>query len=156
MLSEEERKRIEAVIDKELGGTEGVMIRTLLISAIAEQPIDITTVKGKRFLEVTVDPSFIYPLIYGAGPRRRATVMENIKIKDRQGHKSMVSFNDIWIILPMPKEGFTDEELRGVNIADGEQVNPSTGEKLRDMIRNSYHCKDESEVDYFLRRYLAS
>ena len=27
MLSEEERKRIEAVIDKELGGTEGVMIR---------------------------------------------------------------------------------------------------------------------------------
>lgn len=156
MLSEEERKRIESVIDKELGGTEGVMIRTLVISAIAEQPIDITTSSGKRFLEVTVDPSFIYPLMYGAGSKRAATVMENIKVKDRQGHKSMVSFNDIWIILPMPKEGFTDETLKGVNIADGEQVNPSTGEKLRDMIRKSYHCKDETEVDYFLRRYLAS
>ena len=156
MVSEEERKSIEAAIKKRFGGTEGFMLYTLVMSAIAEQPVDITTHSGKRFLEVTIDPSFIYPFMYGAGPKRIATVMEEIRVKDRQRHKSTVSFNDIWIIMPMPKEGFSEDALKTIDLSGVDTIDPSTGESIRDMIRKSYHCKDEAEVDYFLRRYIAS
>lgn len=156
MVSDKEYKSILSELDKRFGGREGYVLHALVISAVAGQPTDITTYSGKRFLEVTVDPSFIYPFMYGAGPRRIATVMEEIKVRDRQGHKSTISFNDIWIILTMPKEGFSKEALKAVDISNGDKVDPSTGESIREMVRKSYHCKNEDEVDYFLRRYLAS
>ena len=156
MVSDEEYKSILSELDKRFGGREGFVLHALVISAASGQPTYITTYSGKRFLEVTVDPSFIYPFMYGAGPKRIATVMEEIKVRDRQGRKSTVSFNDIWIILPIPKEGLSEEVLKAVNISDGDKVDPSTGESIREMVRKSYHCKDEAEVEYFLRRYLAS
>jgi hypothetical protein len=62
---------------------------------------------------------------------------------------------DIWIIYPMPEQGFTEEELREVDISEGDRRAPN-GLPLRRMIRESYGCKKEAELDYYLRRFLAS
>ena len=56
----------------------------------------------------------------------------------------------------MPKGGLSKSDLDSVDISQGDEINTTTGETIREMIKNSYHCKTNDEIDYFLRRYLAS
>ena len=56
----------------------------------------------------------------------------------------------------MPQDGFTEEQLAAVDLREAEQKVGQNGETLRQMIRESYHCKTRAEEDKFLRRFIAS
>ncbi|MNJ75255.1 hypothetical protein D3C77_723200 [compost metagenome] len=68
----------------------------------------------------------------------------------------VANLSEIWTINPMPVGGFTQEELDNVDMSQGEQQAGPQGETIRKMIRSTYHCKSKKEIDYFLRRWLAS
>lgn len=66
------------------------------------------------------------------------------------------SLAEIRTINPMPTDGFTDEELAAVDLAEGEKRYGPNGETLRRMIRETYQCKSRKETDFYLRRWIAS
>jgi hypothetical protein len=60
------------------------------------------------------------------------------------------------MIYPMPKEGFTDAELAAVDMKDADKRVEPSGKTVRQIIQETYRPKDDKELEYFLRRYLAS
>jgi hypothetical protein len=56
----------------------------------------------------------------------------------------------------MPQAGFSEDELAAVDLAEAEEPAGPNGETLRKMIRDTYHCKDRDQEDYYLRRFIAS
>jgi len=86
----------------------------------------------------------------GAGAKKLQEMLENISLSNGR----VVSFSDIWMVLPMPERGFTADQLAGVDLKDGEEKAGLNGETIRKMIRDIYHCKSREEEDRFLRRYL--
>jgi hypothetical protein len=105
---------------------------------------------------VKIGDDFVLALMYGAGPQKLAEMLNDIKLKHGKSTVATVPMRDIWAIFPMPKAGFSEEELARVDLTQGDDVVGPSGETLRDMIRNTYHCKSEQETEYFLRRYIAS
>jgi hypothetical protein len=69
---------------------------------------------------------------------------------------AVAGLDEIWTVNPMPVGGFSQEELDAVDLAQGDERMGPGGETLRKMIRKTYHCKSRSEVDRFLRRWIAS
>ena len=138
------------------GDRVGMLFHQLHNLAMSGQPCDICTYSGKRYLDVEVDSNFVLAIIYGAGPRKLAEMLKEIKLNKKGHPTAKVSVEDIWAINPMPIAGFSRDELDKVDMSKGEEKWGPEGETLREMIRNEYHCKDENEVDDFLRRFLAS
>lgn len=143
-------------LEEVFGDRLGLLSHELVQLAMTGQPCDITTYSGKRYLDVEVDSNFINAMNYGVGPRKLAEMLDSIKLH-RTGHATAeVSIKDIWAMNAMPVGGFTKDQLDKVDMSKGEEKCGPKGESLREMIRNEYHCKDENEVDHFLRRFLAS
>lgn len=143
-------------LDEIFGDRLGLLFHQLVQLAMSGQPCDITTYSGNRYLDVEVDSNFINAMNYGVGPRKLAEMLDKIKLH-RTGHPTAkVSIQDIWTINPMPIGGFSQDQLDKVDMSKGEEKWGPQGETLREMMRNEYHCKDENEVDHFLRRFLAS
>jgi hypothetical protein len=90
--------------------------------------------------------------MYGAGAKKLSELLGNIHLSNGDA----VSINEIWVIFPMPKGGFTKEELAAVDLAEGDKRAGPKGETVREMIRNVYQCTTTAEEDRFLRRFLAS
>lgn len=139
-------------VEKEFGDRLSMLFHHLCFLTISNQPCDICICSGKPHLNVKVDSNFMVALMYGAGAEILVKMLNEIKLNTGK----TVSINDIWVINPMPIDGITKEQLDKVDISDGEKVYGPNGETLKEMIRNTYHCKDEEEVDSFLRRFLAS
>ena len=62
----------------------------------------------------------------------------------------------IWLVNPMSGEGFTQERLDAVNTSQANEYDPLIGCSLRESIRRGYHCENDEEADYLLRRFIAS
>lgn len=133
-----------------------MMSDMLRMLALSGQPCDVCTHSGARHVDVTIDPDFVYALMYGAGPSKLAEMLKHIKLQLHGSPVASVAFDDIWVIYPMPKEGISDEQLQEVDMREAERSIPPSGETVREIIRNTYRPKDEKELDYFVRRYLAS
>ena len=54
--------------------------------------------KRKPALNVKIDQKLSLALMYGAGPKKLQEMLDNISLSDGQ----VVSFSEIWVILPMP------------------------------------------------------
>jgi len=139
-------------LQEHFGGPEGLNGHMIVTLSMSGQPCDVTFRDRKPILDVKIDESIALALVYGAGAKKLAEKLQQIKLSD--GH--VVSLDDIWTIMPMPAGGFTDEELAEVDLADGEEQAGPKGETIREMVRNVYHCKSKDEEEKFLRRYLAS
>lgn len=126
--------------------------RRLELVAMQRQICDITLRSGKPRLDVRVDPKFIYALMYGAGAKAMVPLLSAIELSDGR----TVRLDDIWTINPMPENGFTDDELDAVDLAEAEKPAGPNGETLRTMISKTYHCATRDEEDKFIRRFLAS
>ena len=124
--------------------------------ALSGNPCDVITYSGRRYLEVTLAPEFFYALMYGAGAKRMAEILSQIKLTKEDEPDATVSLNDIWMIYPMPKEGFTDAELAAVDMKHADKRVEPSGKTVREIIQETYRPKDDKELEYFLRRYLAS
>jgi len=90
--------------------------------------------------------------MYGAGVKKIKEMLEHIKLSNGD----TVSIEDIWTINPMPKGGYSKEELEAVDLHEADEKVGPNGETLRKMISDTYHCKSKENEDYYLRRFIAS
>lgn len=147
-----DKKKLMDNLMKHFGGPMGMLAHMVINLSMTEQPCDVTFHKKKPAINVKMDPKIGFALMYGAGAKKMQEVLSNIKLSN--GDTS--SLGEIWVVFPMPTKGFTEEELKEVDLASGEDKWGPEGETVREMIRNVYHCESKEEEEKFLRRYLAS
>ena len=112
---------------------------------------DVTFFNRKPVLNVKVPEKIVLALGYGAGAKKMAQILSNIEFSDG----TTVGLNEIWMILPMPKDGISDTQLAAADISTVDDPTPN-GKSMREMIREMYHCETRAEEDQFLRRFIAS
>lgn len=139
-------------LEKHFGGPAGILGNMIITLSTSGQPCDVTFLRKEPALNVKIDEKISVALMYGAGAKKLREMLGNIRLSNGD----VVSFDEIWMVFPMPSEGFTDEELEAVDLADGDEVWGPNGETVREMIHNVYHCKTKGEEEKYLRRYLAS
>ncbi len=132
------------------------LFNILVTCNLSGQPIDITTYSGRRLLNCEVAGEFATHLRSAYRPEVYEYRVQNIKVRPRGEPETTVALDDIWLLNPMPKEGISEDALKNADLKDADEFNPLLGTSLRDSIRRGYHCKDEAETDYFLRRFIAS
>ena len=116
------------------------------------QPCDVTFYRRDPIIDVRVDQQLFLALAYGAGHKRLADMLNAIKFSDA----STAAITDIWTLNPMPKDGFTEQQLASVDLDDAESPVGPNGEALRQMIRDTDHCTTVQQEDKYLRRFIAS
>ena len=139
-------------LKEEFGDRLGMLGYTLIMLSQTGQPCDLTFFKRKPMLDIVIDQRLALSILYGAGPKKLQELLTNLRL--RSG--TIVDSTDIWTIHPMPKNGFTQEELDAVDMAQAEDRVGPRGETLRKMIRDTYHCTSVEEEDKFIQRFLAS
>lgn len=148
MSFEEDAKAIKEAF----GSAQQINTQTFLHLLTSGQPCDITFKNRKPLIDVVLDPELKYALMYGAGPEKIQQMLSSVKLK---GGGSF-NYGDVWVISPMPKGGFTKEELAAVDLAEADEPSGPNGVSMREMISNSYHCETREEEDLYLRRFYAS
>lgn len=138
-------------LDEHFGGREGMLTNTLTMLSTSGQPTDVTFFRRKPIVDARVSVKIGAARLYGLEshiPR----LLKRIEFSNGM----VANLAEIWTINPMPVGGFTQEELDSVDMSQGDQPAGPRGETIRKMIRKSYHCKSNKEVDYYLRRWIAS
>jgi hypothetical protein len=148
MTQEDIFKRLEETF----GSREAMLGHQLIQHSTFGWPCDVTFFKRKPIINVRVGQQLGLAIMYGAGARKLQEMLERIEFSDG----AVASFNEIWTVNPMPKDGFSDEELSAVDLAEAEEKVGPNGETLRKMIRDTYHCDTVKEEDKYLRRFIAS
>ena len=139
-------------IEEKFGSRLGFVGHQITMLSTTGQPCDITFYKAKPAIRVKIDQQISLALMYGAGAKKLKEMLENIKLSNGR----TVHIGDIWTIHPMPKGGFSDEELQAVDMSGAEEKVGPNGETLRKMISDTYHCTSKDEEDRYLRRFIAS
>ncbi len=156
MTADKDLQKSIRVLEDKFGGRIGFLFFQLHTLAMMGQPCDICTYSGERYIDVEIEGDFLLALMYGAGAKRLAEMLNEIKLKKGGNVVGTVAIKNIWVIHPMPIGGFKKGELAKVDLSEGEKEYGPNGETLREMIRNTYRCKDKKEEDFFLRKCLAS
>jgi len=123
--------------------------------AVSKHPCDICTYSGPVYLDATFGAKFICALQYGAGAKAMQPLLSNLEISTPSGDAN-VSLADIWIIAPMPKDGFTKEQIESVDLALGDRLAGDSGKTIKEIVKETYQPGTAKELEYFLRRFLAS
>jgi hypothetical protein len=156
MTNSDELNKAMKKIEEELGTHKGALFNELIRLAVSGQPCDVTFSSEKPFLDVKIEPDFVNVLLYAAESKKRDEIFSEIKlIKDGKTVGS-ADFNQIWTVNPMPEGGVSKEKMDGLDLEEAMGNMGTHGETLRRMIKETYHCKDKEEEDYFLRRFVAS
>jgi hypothetical protein len=148
MDTNEAMKRIE----EEFGSRLGFLSYQVTMLSMTRQPCDVTFYNRKPALDVTIDQKINIAIMYGAGAKKLKEMLDNIKLSNG----GVVNIGEVWTINPMPKGGFSEDELAAVDLAQAEEKVGPNGETLRKMISDTYHCQSRDEEDRFLRRFIAS
>lgn len=138
-------------LEQHFGSREGMLIHNLTMLSSSGQPADVTFYRRKPFINVQISTKVAAARLYGL-ESQLPMILRRIEFSNGIA----ASLAEIWTVNPMPIEGFTDEELAAVDLADGEARHGPNGETLRKMIRKTYQCKSRKETDLHLRRWLAS
>lgn len=138
-------------LEQHFGSREGMLTHTLTMLSTSWQPADITFYRRKPILNVRVSTKLGAARLYGL-EKHLPRLLRCIEFSDG----AIASLEEIWTVNPMSMEGLSRAELDAVDLAQGEDRIGPDGDTLRNMIRKTYHCKSRSEVDYFLRRWIAS
>lgn len=134
------------------GSREQFLAHQLLELSRTGQPADVTFYHRPPLLDVKIDQSLALAMMYGAGAKKLQEMLNDVKLSGG----ATIRFGEIWTINPMPKAGIPQHELDAVDLTEGdERVGPG-GETLRQMIKETYHCKTKEEEERFLRRFIAS
>lgn len=156
MTNSDELNKKMKQIEEELGQRKGALFNELIRLAVSGQPCDVTFSSSKPFLDVKVEPDFVNVLIYSADSKKRGEMLSDIKLMKEGKMAGSTNIEDIWTINPMPEGGIPKEKLDGIDLEEVERGMGQQGEILRRMIKETYHCKNKEEEDYFLRRFIAS
>lgn len=139
-------------LQERFGFRSSMLFMQLYFLATSGQPCDVTVYDGSPHIDVKLDPDFAYAVMYGAGPAKLAEMLSEIKLSDG----STISLNEIWTINPMPKGGFTTQQLDEADLSQGNERMGPNGETLIEMIRETYKCKSPEDEEKHLRRWIAS
>jgi hypothetical protein len=139
-------------LQRQFGGRIGMLGFTLVTLSQTGQPCDVTFFHRNPSINARVGTKLSSAMIYGAGAAKIAEILNRIEFSDG----TSASIGEIWTVNPMPKDGFTDEELAAVDLADGQERVGPNGETLRKMVSDTYHCASTEEEDKYLRRFIAS
>jgi hypothetical protein len=134
------------------GSARGLMGWMLLMVAMNSQPADITFYKRKPSLEVTVDPRLAHAVLSGSGPDALRKAMQRIKLSNG----TETAFSEIWTVNPMPVGGLSEADLAATDMSHGNVVIAANGATMRQVIQETYHCTTDAEVEFHLRRFIAS
>jgi hypothetical protein len=114
---------------------------------------DVTFYGREPLLEVTLDKEFSHALrrwcLFDGGAGKLKDLCERIAFSDG----TIVDISDIWTINYVPPDLDT---AAVTDLSKGEEVIGAGGETVREIIRETYHCKSRAEEDHFLRRWIAS
>lgn len=139
-------------IEKRFGSRIGFLGYQIIMFSMTGQLCDVTFYGKKPAIEVKIDQQINLAIMYGAGAEKLREMLENIKLSNG----NVIDIGEIWTINPMPKGGFSEEELQAVDVSEAEEKVGPNGETLRKMISDTYHCSSKNEEDYYLRRFIAS
>jgi hypothetical protein len=138
-------------LEYHFGSRDGMLIHNLTVLSSSGQPADVTFYKRKPLLDVQISAKIAAARLYGLGSHL-TRILKRIEFSNG----ATANLAEIWTINPMPTDGFTDEALAAVDLAEGEKRHGPNGETLRRMIRATYQCKSRKETDFYLRRWIAS
>jgi len=134
------------------GSAQGALAWMLLTVAMNGQPADITYHRRKPSLNVTVDPRLAYTAMAGGGAKALQKAMQCVRLSDG----TETAFSEIWTVNPMPVGGLSDADLAAADMSQGDHVIAANGATMRQVIRETYHCTTDAEVEFYLRRFIAS
>ena len=152
MDAKEAQERMQRLIHERFGSREGLLGYQLITLSQFGQPCDVTFYDREPLIDVKVDQQLALALAYGAGAKKLVELMGRIKFSDG----SIASLGEIWTVNPMPKEGFTEDQLKAVDMSEAEEPSGPNGETVRKMISETYHCRSREEEDRYLQRFIAS
>ena len=121
----------------------------------AEHPFtrfDVTFHKREPILEVTLNKSYARnlcaALMDDQEPRRLKELLDHVQFSDG----TVVKASEIWTLNFIPD----DLDVNGIDLARAEEVIGLGGETVREIIRDTYHCRSRAEEDHFIARWIAS
>ncbi len=138
-------------LEQHFGSREGMLTHNLTALSSSGRPADVTFYRRKPLINVHIGTKIAAARFYGL-ERELPRILKRIEFSNG----AVASLSEIWTINPMPIEGFTDEELAAVDLAEGEDRCGPNGQTLRKMIHETYQCKNRKETDFYLRRWIAS
>ena len=116
------------------------------------RPVDITFFHRKPLLNVRVSSELHQRLKEGVIVEDLHLLLENLSLSNGE----RINMMDVWTIYEMPEGGLSADELAAVDLSEGDDVVGASGETLRQMVRNTYHCETPEDEEYYLRRFLAA
>jgi hypothetical protein len=140
------------------GSPAGLQLFKLWWCGETGQPCDVTFRHRKPLINVTVSAGFhaTATLLTRARGRNRSRLFNRLFDAIPFSDGSVVAFDDIWTINPMPKGGISDKHMAAADLAQGDVKAGPNGETVRQMIRETYQCETAQEEEYYLRRWIAS
>lgn len=126
-------------------------VQVLIHVSTFDQYCDITFLNGPPLVGVRLKPALGAALMYGAGAKKLAGMLERLETRDG----TVFMAQDVWMVIPFPNGLPTEAELSGIDLADGDaEVAP--GVSIREMVRQVYRCASDEETERMLRRVLAA
>jgi hypothetical protein len=141
------RRNVEATVSREMG-----LIGLILAAVCDGAPCDVTFYDRLPAINVTFSPRLAQLCNPSSGPRVWQKHLNALRLSNGL----TVTLKEIWSVYPMPKGGFTEEELAAVDMSLAEEPLTADGRTWRQMVRDTYHCTSREEEDLYLRRVIAS
>jgi hypothetical protein len=138
-------------IHAELSNHDNQISRQLIHYAQHLQAFDATFYDGEPILEITLDKNWARDFLLSSAlgdAAQLARLLDGVTFSDG----TSVRFGNIWTLNYMPP----DIDIRGVDLARGEDVAGFGGETIRQIIHETYKCQSRAEEDFFLARWIAS
>jgi hypothetical protein len=139
-------------LEKHSGSREAMLVRTSVMLSTSGQPTDVTFYSRQPILDVKMDGGIGAAAMYGAADAKLLELLRHMQSSDG----TTASIVEICTINPMPKGGLSQTDPDAVDLSEAEEKVGPNGETLREMIRDTYHCKNRADEDRFLRRFIAS
>lgn len=126
-------------------------MRRLVELSRREGYCDITFHNRDPLIGVRLSPKLNAALMYGAGAEKMAQLFDHIETRTGIVFRAV----DVWVIVEFPYGLPSDEDLAGVDLAEGE-AEVVLGVSMRQMAKEVYRCGDDAEAERMLRRILAA
>ena len=121
----------------------------LVFCDLHRQLFDLTTFDGRRYLDCTLPSEFATHLQGAYRPETLEYRLANIPIRTGDGAEARIALSEIWIMNPLKPGGVSKKDIGAADIS-------KVDKDLKEKIRAGFHCKNKRELDYFLRRFVAS
>jgi hypothetical protein len=119
------------------------------------QRCDVITRSGRAILDAKFGGKFYHALSYGGGVKAVTPLLNKMELDTPKGEE-FVALKDIWALLPMPNEGFKKADIDAVDLKQADELAGDSGKTVKEIIKEYYNPKTDKELDYYLRRFLAS